>query len=101
MPEAHGGTSEEENLFLACPMCNSHKSNRQSALDPETGVATRLFHPRSDRWLDHFEWADEGAVVRGKTPIGRAAVIALQMNHPDIVIARRLWMAAGWHPPAD
>jgi len=34
VPEAHGGTSEEENLFLACPMCNGHKSDKRSATDP-------------------------------------------------------------------
>jgi len=36
VPEAHGGTSDEENLFLACPMCNSHKADRREAVDPES-----------------------------------------------------------------
>jgi hypothetical protein len=37
----------------------------------------------------------------GITPIGRATLLALRMNHPIIVEARRLWVAAGWHPPEE
>jgi hypothetical protein len=82
-------------------VCNSHKADRIEAVDPESGETVRLFNPRTDRWGDHFEWIEEGALVRGKTPIGRATVAALNMNHPDIVAARRLWIVAGWHPPDD
>lgn len=101
VPESRGGTSEEKNLILACKMCNSHKASREEALDPETGSLQRLFHPREDRWHEHFEWVDGGAVIQGKTPLGRATVIALQMNHPDILMARKLWVLAGWYPPVD
>jgi HNH endonuclease len=101
VPEARGGTSDEENLWLACPMCNSHKADRQEAVDPESQVTVPLFNPRAERWDEHFEWVEAGAIIRGKTPKGRATVTALQMNHPDIVAARRLWVIAGWHPPAE
>jgi hypothetical protein len=101
VPEAHGGTSDEENLWLACPMCNSHKADRQEAVDPESQGTVPLFNPRAERWDEHFEWVEAGAIIRGKTPKGRATVTALQMNHPDIVAARRLWVIAGWHPPAE
>ncbi len=101
IPEARGGTSDEENLCLACPMCNSRKANRQEAVDSESQVTVPLFNPRTERWDEHFEWVEAGAVMRGKTPQGRATVTALQMNHPDIVAARRLWILAGWHPPTD
>ena len=101
IPEARDGTSDEENLWLACPMCNSHKADRQEAVDPESQVAVPLFNPRAERWDEHFEWVEAGAIIRGKTPKGRATVTALQMNHPDIVAARRLWVIAGWHPPAE
>lgn len=101
VPEAHGGTSEEENLFLACPMCNGHKSDKRSAADPLDGEVVRLFHPRLDLWLDHFEWTEGGVVVRGKTSIGRATVALLQINHPEMITVRRLWVLAGWHPPKD
>ena len=101
VPESRGGTSNEDNLFLACPMCNSHKADRQEAIDPESKAIVPLFNPRKDQWEEHFEWIEEGAIIRGKAPRGRATVTALNMNHPDLVAARRLWITAGWHPPKD
>jgi len=101
VPEAAGGTSTDQNLTLACPLCNSHKSDRTHAVDPETGALSPLFHPNGQVWHEHFGWTNKGAVVVGKTPVGRSTVAALDMNHPDIVATRRLWIAVGWHPPAD
>lgn len=100
-PRARGGRTEISNLCLACPMCNGHKADRTSATDPESGHVVRLYHPRRDRWTEHFAWTDGGAVVQGMTEIGRATVAALQMNHPEVVTTRRLWVSVGWHPPAD
>jgi len=101
IPEAKGGTNDEENLFLACPMCNSHKAACHEATDPESRLIVPLFNPRTEVWTEHFEWVEEGTVIFGKTPTGRATVTALNMNHPDVVAARRLWVIAGWHPPVD
>ena len=101
IPEARGGTSDETNLFLACPMCNSHKADRREAVDAESHATVPLFNPRDELWDEHFAWIESGTIIRGKTPKGRATVAALQMNHPDIVAARRLWVVAGWHPPTD
>jgi len=101
VPEARGGTSDERNLWLACPLCNGHKADRIDAPDPVTGAVVTLFNPRQERWLDHFEWAEDGAIIVGRTATGRATVLALQMNDPMIVAARRLWIIAGWHPPRD
>jgi HNH endonuclease len=101
IPEARGGTSDEENLWLACPMCNSYKSDRITATDPETGVVAPIFNPRQEQWNHHFAWVEDGAIIQGKTAVGRATVTALQMNHPDVVAARQLWVAVGWHPPDD
>ena len=101
VPQARGGTHDEDNLFLACPMCNSHKADRIEAVDPKSAAAVPLFDPRTEQWAGHFEWTEGGTVIRGKTPKGRATVAALNMNHPDIVAARRLWVIAGWHPPVD
>lgn len=101
IPEAHGGTSEESNLWLACPPCNSHKSDKTESTDPETGALVALFNPRTQQWHEHFEWTEEGTVIRGKTPQGRATIAALHMNDSVIVATRRLWVLAGWHPPTD
>jgi hypothetical protein len=101
IPEARGGTSDEENLWLACLMCNSHKADRQEALDPESRAMVPLFNPRAERWEEHFEWMEAGTIIHGKTPQGRATAAALQMNHADTVAARRLWVISGWHPPTE
>ncbi len=101
IPEAKGGGSDEENLFLACPRCNSHKSDRVEAIDPESMVSVDLFNPRIDFWNEHFEWTEAGTIIQGTTPKGRATVAALNMNHPAVVAARHLWVKAAWHPPTD
>lgn len=43
IPESLGGLTVEENLWLACSMCNDHKGNRIAAPDPLTGEVVRLF----------------------------------------------------------
>ncbi|WP_437682171.1 HNH endonuclease [Sorangium sp. So ce131] len=101
VPESLGGRTEEENLWLACSLCNSHKSDRLAALDPETGEVTRLFNPRRQTWAEHFAWAAEGERILGLTPAGRATVIALHLNRPSLVLSRRAWVSVGWHPPKE
>lgn len=101
VPESLGGSSDEENLTLACPLCNSYKGTQLAAPDPISGEMVPLFHPHQQRWEEHFEWREGGVVVHGITAVGRATVAALQMNHPDVVKTRLLWVSVGWHPPAD
>jgi hypothetical protein len=99
MPQALGGPTIEENLWLACPACNAFKGQRISALDPESRQTVRLFNPREQSWEEHFLWADSGARIVGTTAIGRATVKALHLNRLLLVRARRSWITAGWHPP--
>ena len=101
IPESLGGETEEANLWLACPRCNAHKADRIVARDPDSGRAVRLFNPRRQIWKNHFEWSAEGDRILGITATGRATVAALQLNRPVLVIARRAWVAVGWHPPVD
>jgi hypothetical protein len=96
-----GGTSDEDNLCLACPTCNRHKSAKTHGHDPETDESTRLFNPRHQRWTEHFKWSEDGAHIIGITPCGRATVVALNLNKESIVHVRLNWVAAGWHPPQD
>lgn len=79
VPLSAGGTDHNDNFALACPRCNLRKSNRTVAVDPVTGDQTPLFHPRLNRWEEHFYW--EGSPLRGQTPTGRATVDALELNH--------------------
>ena len=80
IPKVRGGGDEVDNLAWACPSCNLHKSKRVEVVDPETGRIARLFHPRSDRWADHFGWT--GLLLVEKTATGRATITALNLNHP-------------------
>ena len=101
IPESAGGTTTEENLWLACSSCNEFKGAQTHARDDVTGRRVRLFNPRTQRWQVHFTWSEDGAEIIGLTPRGRATAIALQMNHEEIVRARRRWVSVGWWPPED
>lgn len=81
IPRKHGGTDELENLALACIDCNLYKGSNVAGFDPETGALTELFHPRRHTWTDHFEW--RGAVIIGRTAIGRTTVDVLNLNSDE------------------
>jgi hypothetical protein len=102
IPLAHGGTDVETNLWLACPLCNSHKSDKMSGIDPETGESHPLFNPRTQQWNEHFRWSEDGILVIGLTPTGRATVTTLRLSdNPYALTVRGYWVVAGWHPPHD
>ena len=61
-------------------------------------LVTRLFHPRKDRWSEHFAW--QAANVLGLTPIGRTTVQVLAMNEPSMVAVREALIVEGCFPPA-
>ncbi len=86
VPKKHGGSDEIDNLALACIDCNLHKGTNLTGIDPETEEITRLFHPRRQRWDEHFEWA--GIYVAGKTAVGRTTVRVLDMNSDDRLALR-------------
>ena len=83
----HDGGDSLENLALACHLCNAHKGPNLSGIDAAAGPAVPLFHPRRDRWDEHFSEA-AGEII-GLTPTGRATVAVLDMNHPARVALRR------------
>jgi hypothetical protein len=83
----HGGTDDPGNLALACPECNLHKGTNLTGIDPDTGQVTPLFHPRRDRWNDHFTLVD-GSIV-GRTAAGRTTARLLEMNTGDRLQLRR------------
>ncbi|MDQ3687466.1 MAG: HNH endonuclease [Acidobacteriota bacterium] len=99
MPESRGGTSDEDNLALACQGCNGSKSNKVRALDPATRRTVALFHPRKDNWHDHFAWSTDHLYLIGLTPTGRATVRELELNREGIIHLRRLLLLNQEHPP--
>lgn len=81
LPKQHGGASVPENLALSCPSCNLRKGPNLTGIDPDSGEVCRLFHPRQDRWPDHFR--NEGALVLGISAIGRTTAWLLAMNSEE------------------
>ena len=62
-------------------------------MDAETHEITRLFHPRRNRWEEHFLW--DGSYLIGSTAIGRTTVDVLSINLLERVELRRTLMAIG------
>ncbi|HUP80483.1 MAG TPA: hypothetical protein VM260_18185 [Pirellula sp.] len=54
-----------------------------------------MFHPQSDRWLDHFDWSVNGTLIVGLTDVGAATINLLRMNRPQLVKVRYLWIIVG------
>jgi hypothetical protein len=98
IPLSVGGRTVLDNLCLACIGCNAFKLDAEAAADPQTGRRVALFNPRAQDWTEHFAWSDDGTRIVGLTPSGRATVARLRMNRERVVVARRLWAEAGWHP---
>jgi HNH endonuclease len=92
----HGGGTDPPNLAYACLRCNLWKGSDVGTVDPGTGVAARLFHPRLDRWTEHFEI--RGAALEGTTEVGRATVKVLKLNHEHRLAERELLARAGRYP---
>jgi cation diffusion facilitator CzcD-associated flavoprotein CzcO len=93
----HHGATTESNLALACGYCNLHKGPNIAGIDPQTGNLTRLFHPRSDKWREHFRL--DGAVVVGLSDVARATISVLAINHPIQTAVRQTLIDEGEFPP--
>jgi len=82
-------------------LCNNYKGTQTQAPDPASGERVPLFNPRTQNWHEHFRWSDDGTEISGLTPTGRATVVALKLNRSPLLRARRRWVKASWHPPAE
>jgi hypothetical protein len=89
----HGGGDDLDNLALACHRCNLHKGPNLSGIDPVTGQVENLFHPRGDRWQEHFTF--KGAHTEGLTAVGRATVESLVLNDPRRLELRQQLLGFG------
>jgi hypothetical protein len=101
LPRSRGGLTELGNTALCCHGCNGHKYDHVDGTDPETGQSVPLFHPRQQRWRDHFRWSADLLSIEGRTPTGRATIERLKMNRPGPVNLRRRLLRDGEHPPPE
>jgi hypothetical protein len=94
----HGGSKQLDNLALACWHCNLKKGPNLAGVDPETGQTAALFHPRNDKWTDHFSvrigtLRPLGIEIQGLTPVGRATARVLGFNEEMRQMLRyELWI---------
>ncbi len=93
--EKHGGLTVADNLALSCERCNSH--NGPNIAGYLEGSLIPLFNPRTDRWTDHFAW--EGAVLIGKTHVGKVTIEVLAINLSHRVALRAALIEEGIFPP--
>ena len=98
-PRAKGGKTVKENLWLACPFCNTFKSSQTHGIDLKTKRKVSLFNPRKQIWKNHFEFDLDQATIIGKTVCGRATVNALKINNELALETRKHWVGVGWYPP--
>ena len=72
----HSGETIAENLALCCTVCNRFKGSDIASVDSEPGRLIALFHPRRDRWDDHYRVQD-GEII-ALTATGRVTVRLLR-----------------------
>ncbi|RLC12738.1 MAG: HNH endonuclease [Deltaproteobacteria bacterium] len=94
--QKHGGLTQADNLALSCAICNKHKGSDLASLDPITGEIVALYHPRRERWSDHFQLRE--GLLTGLTPTGRVTVKLLQLNNPYRIQERNLLILSGIFP---
>lgn len=92
----HGGSSELENLALACVFCNRYKGSDIASLKPETDDLIRFYNPRTMRWREHFQF--NGVIIEPLTDIGEATIRILQMNHDEQILERQVLSRRGRYP---
>ena len=90
--EKHSGKTEEENLALSCTICNKYKGSDIASVDPDSQEIVRLYHPRQDKWSDHFYI--ETGTIGGITSIGSVTARLLRFNRRDRIQERQLLLTA-------
>lgn len=94
--EKHDGPTTADNLALACAFCNRGKGSDIGSIHWETRELVHFFHPRTDRWADHFVLS--GSRIEGLTKIGLVTARILGFNDPDRVLERQVLQAEGLYP---
>jgi HNH endonuclease len=92
----HGGDSSPENLALACIRCNAWKGSDIASLGFDPDQISPLFHPRQNRWQDHFR-LENGEIIP-LTASGAATVRLLRLNLLGRVSERRILAQSGRYP---
>jgi hypothetical protein len=92
----HGGLSDMENLAYACVICNRSKGSDLTSVNGRGGEIVRLFHPRHDKWADHFQL--DGCSISAVSEVGGATSALLKFNAPERLAERGLLQSLGSYP---
>ena len=92
----HGGFSLLDNLALACVRCNAFKGSDIASFGLDGHVVVPLFHPRRQRWIEHFEV--QGALIQPFTDAGAATASLLRFNTAARIAERMLLIRSGRYP---
>ena len=94
--EKHGGETEEDNLALACIVCNRTKGSDVGSIDWRTDAFVRFYNPRTDRWTSHFDL--NGAQIVPLTDVARVTERLLQLNVRERLLEREALRVVGRYP---
>ncbi len=95
----HRGSTTSGNLALACLRCNVAKGTDIGAVAGRPPRLEPLYHPRRNRWSDHFRLT--GARILPLTVTGAATIRLLQINASDRLLLRRALQKAGRYPSLE
>ena len=93
--EKHGGLTTSVNLALACSTCNLRKGSDIASVTL-SGILTRLYNPRIDKWSGHFTLV--GATIKPVTPVAEVTATLLQLNSAERVLEREELAKVGRYP---
>jgi hypothetical protein len=91
----HGGLSTSDNLAYACVLCNRYKGSDVASVGSAKQIV-RLFHPRKDRWSDHFRI--QGELIEPISEVGQVTVGLLRLNAAERLAERKLLQSVGNYP---
>ncbi len=92
----HGGSSNIENLALACVFCNRNKGSDLGSVIPSSNLLIRFFNPRTDIWAKHFRL--EGSLIEPLTDIGVVTARIFKFNIDDRVLEREILIRTSRFP---
>jgi hypothetical protein len=92
----HGGQTEVSNLAYACVFCNRYKGTDLGSLIVDSREIVRFFHPRLDRWYEHFGL--EALEIVPKTEIGEVTGRILRFNDRERLLEREALVEFGLYP---
>ena len=93
------GPTTSANLALSCLRCNVAKGTDPGAFIGRPPRLVRLYHPRQDRWDQHFRLA--AARIAPLSDEGEATVLLFELNASDRLLLRKALIKAGRYPSVE